>query len=284
VMAYKASAEWQALSDRSRTERVRHLKRIESVWGDLAIAGIEPWHVVEFRDVYAKTPAEANNLIRSLSAMVTWSVPRGWRSDNPCLHVKKLKIGEGWSPWSWDDIEIFRVHGRPHLWHVAALALYTGQRQSDVLAMRWADFEGGLIRVRQGKTKKRLAIAMHKDLKALLDRLPRTGATVLTNSRGQRWTADGFKTSWRTQMDQPEMQRLRKKSLVFHGLRKSAVVFLLEAGCTDAEVAAITGQSRDMVEHYAREVNQRRLAASAVLKWEADDRRSEVPGEAGPES
>jgi len=30
----------------------------------------------------------------------------------------------------------------------------------------------------------------------------------------------------------------------------------VEAGCTDAEVAAIAGQSRDMVEHYARAVNQ----------------------------
>jgi len=59
------------------------------------------------------------------------------------------------------------------------------------------------------------------------------------------------------------------RGLVFHGLRKSAVVFLLEAGCTDAEVSAITGQSRQMVEHYAREVNQNKLAAAAVLKWEA---------------
>ncbi|MGP0042767.1 MAG: hypothetical protein ACLPJW_19035, partial [Rhodomicrobium sp.] len=48
-----------------------------------------------------------------------------------------------------------------------------------------------------------------------------------------------------------------------------AVVFLLEAGGTDAEVSAITGQSRQMVEHYARQVNQKKLAASAVLKWEA---------------
>ena len=47
------------------------------------------------------------------------------------------------------------------------------------------------------------------------------------------------------------------------------MVFLLEAGCTDAEVPAITGQSRAMVEHYARQVNQKRLAAAAVLKWEA---------------
>ena len=229
--------------------------------------------MVEFRDMHAKTPAEANNLVRGLSAMIAWSVPRGWRSDNPCGHVKKLKIGEGWSPWSWDDIEHFRTHARPQMWQAAALALYTGQRLSDVVAMRWHDLDGGLIRVKQGKTKKRLAIAMHKDLKALLQHLPRSGEKVLINSRGGGWTADGFKASWQAQMDEDAMKPLRDKRLVFHGLRKSAVVFLLEAGCTDAEVAAITGQSRDMVEHYAREVNQCRLAASAVLKWEADDRQ-----------
>ena len=65
------------------------------------------------------------------------------------------------------------------------------------------------------------------------------------------------------------MSPMREAGLVFHGLRKSAVVFLLEAGCTDAEVSAITGQSRRMVEHYARQVNQKKLAAAAVLKWEA---------------
>jgi len=51
----------------------------------------------------------------------------------------------------------------------------------------------------------------------------------------------------------------------------SAVVFLLEAGCSDADTAAITGQSRDMIEHYARQVNQKRLAAAAILKWKAAD-------------
>ena len=34
-------------------------------------------------------------------------------------------------------------------------------------------------------------------------------------------------------------------------------------------VSAITGQSREMVEHYALQVNQRKLAAAAILKWEA---------------
>jgi hypothetical protein len=70
-----------------------------------------------------------------------------------------------------------------------------------------------------------------------------------------------------------DMSELRSKRLVIHGLRKSAVVFLLEAGCTDADVSAITGQSREMAEHYAKQVNHRRLAAAAILKWEAAERK-----------
>jgi hypothetical protein len=52
-------------------------------------------------------------------------------------------------------------------------------------------------------------------------------------------------------------------------LRKAAVVFLLEAGCTDAEVSAISGQLREMVEHYAQQANQKKLAVAAILKREA---------------
>lgn len=94
----------------------------------------------------------------------------------------------------------------------------------------------GTISVRQEKTGKELVIPGHRDLQLVLDGIPR---------------------------------RVRDRGLVFHGLRKSAVVMLLEAGCTDAEVAAVTGRSRKMVEHYARQVRQKKLAAAAVLKWEA---------------
>jgi hypothetical protein len=52
-------------------------------------------------------------------------------------------------------------------------------------------------------------------------------------------------------------------------------VCLLEAGCTTAEVASITGQTMEMVEHYAQQVNQRNLARAAILKWELANRRTQ---------
>jgi len=144
-----------------------------------------------------------------------------------------------------------------------------------------SDIADGLIAVRQGKTGKSLLIPIHRRLAAILAGVPRRSVYVLTNSRGLPWTVMGFKASWATELNRPQMKELRERRLVFHGLRKSAVVTLLEAGATDAEVAAITGQSREMVAHYSRQVNQRRLAAKAILKWEAAEQGGK--GSAGDE-
>ncbi len=160
------------------------------------------------------------------------------------------------------------------MWFAAAFALYTGQRQGDVLAMRRASVRDGAITMRQSKTGKTLSIPIHPELQAIMAEMPRKSLHFLTTSGGTPWTQDGFKSSWQAEMDQRVFRPLRARRRVFHGLRKSSVVFLLECGCTTAEVAAISGQSMQMVEHYAQQVNQGKLARAAVLKWsDADARR-----------
>ena len=213
---------------------------------------------------------------------MAWSILRGLRTTNPCREVPKFKTGEGYVAWPRDAIEHFRQHARAELAEAADLALYTGQRLGDVLNMSWRDYIGDQISVKQAKTSKSLGLAIHRDLQTVLDRLlERTGSTlvelwlrnarILLNSRGQPWKT-GFKASWQTQLNRPIMASLRERELVFHGLRKSAVVFLLEAGASTAEVQAITGQSIQMVEHYARQVDQKKLARSAIRKWESAPR------------
>lgn len=291
IVAYQASPEWAALADSTRSDWSRYLGYVKSIWADRNVEALEPKHILALRDTYADMPpappavptkpleeyadrpAAANNLLRSFSAMLAWSIPRGWRADNPCDHVPKFKGGDGYAPWSWEDIALFRKHAAKRFVIAQALALYTGQRLGDVLAMTRSDIKSGLIAVIQEKTGTKLWIPMHRDLKPLLADLVHESVTILVNSDGLPWTKDGFKASWNKQLSIPELSELRTKRLVFHGLRKSAVVFLLEAGCTDAEVSAITGQSREMVEHYAKQVNQRRLAAAAILKWETAERK-----------
>jgi len=53
----------------------------------------------------------------------------------------------------------------------------------------------------------------------------------------------------------------------FHGLRKNAVSALFEAGCTPQEVMAITGHTTlEMINHYGKGANQKRLAQAAMDK------------------
>lgn len=261
ITAWKASPEWKQMADKTRVDWARYCTWIEKSWGHLEVKGIEPKHVLILRDGYSDRPASANNLIRCLSSMMAWSVPRGWRGDNPCREIKPLRGGEGYEPWPWKVIEQAKAVLRADLWWAVALALYTGQRLGDVLAMRWAHISAGKISVVQEKTGKRLLIPIHKDLKAVLDTIPKRAVTILTNKEGQPWQG-GFQATWRK--NKPACAA----GLVFHGLRKSAVVTLLEAGCSTAEVAAITGQSLQMVEHYAKGVAQAKLASAAILRWE----------------
>lgn len=267
---WQASPEWDQMSLRTQKEWARLVRIIVHAWGDLPVANIRASHVLAFRDEFAATPAQANNLLRCLRSMLAWSVPREWRDDVPFDGVDLFSIGEGYAPWPWNVIEAVKqelLNGRVDLWWTIALSLYTGQRKADVLQMRWnAINASGLLAVRQGKTGKSLLIPIHRDLQAVLDTIPRAAVTILTSAEGKPWDpkGEGFNTSFQKHM--PAI--LRERGLVFHGLRKSAVVTLLEAGCTDAEVAAITGQSRQMVEHYSRQVNQEKLARSAMRKWE----------------
>ncbi len=196
IEAYKESPEWRELSARTQVLWKPLLGKIEQSWATLAVRGLEARHVLALRDVYADTPGMANNLIRALSSMLAWSVPRGWRDTNPCTGLRKLKGGEGYMPWSREEIVFFRAKARRDIWHASALALYSGQRLNDVLNMRWSDIKGGLIAVVQQKTGKQLWIPAHEDLRQVLTQVPRTHVNILTNSRGAAWTLDGFKTSW----------------------------------------------------------------------------------------
>lgn len=270
IADYKASPEFKGFSSKTQDVWAFYLKRIDDAWGDLQVRNIESHHIFKLRDRFGATPAAANNLTRALSSLLSWGVPRKYLSLNPCLGLRGLKLKgiKPYDPWPWSAIETLRTVAQPRLWHVAAMALYSGQRQGDVLAMRWTDIEDEQIHVEQSKTGKRLWVPIHKDLREILSALPRSSPFVLTNEHGAPWTESAFKSAWRRLMTDERLADIKSKRLVFHGFRKSAVVMLLEAGCTDAEVSAITGQSRDMVEHYARAVNQRRLAASAILKWE----------------
>lgn len=271
IASYKVSPEFAGKASSTKSLNELHLTAIDDILGAHLVRGLRAKHVLQLRDMFADTPRKADQIVSMLSTIIAWGIPREYADSNPCREITKIYDTDGWVPWDWDDIEYAAQHLKPQLWHVTALALYTGQRLDDTLHMAWNAIRDNEISVRQGKTGKRLWIPLHRDLQAVLEKIPKCSVRIATNSRGQPWSS-GFKASWQNAMNHEDFCEFRERRLVFHGLRKSAVVMLLEAGCTDAEVAAITGQSREMVAHYSIMVNQRRLARVAILKWETANR------------
>jgi len=129
IEAYLKSPEFSDLAGSTKTNYEHYFETIAAAWGNLSVDGLLPAHVLALRDQHRGTPAAANGMLRVLSVLISWSVPRGFRSDNPCSHVRKLKIGDGWAAWPWEMIELVRQVGPAWMWQATALALYTGQRQ-----------------------------------------------------------------------------------------------------------------------------------------------------------
>jgi integrase len=144
-----------------------------------------------------------------------------------------------------------------------ALLFYTGQRIGDVCAMRWTAIKNEKIKVVQQKTGKSLMIRLHADLRAELDRYGKRGLTLLTNAQGGPVSPAQLRRILKVfcaSLGHPELKP--------HGLRKNAVIALLTAGCSVAETAAITGQTYQLVEYYARQIDQERMGEAAILKME----------------
>ncbi|MGB0748943.1 MAG: tyrosine-type recombinase/integrase [Magnetospiraceae bacterium] len=181
--------------------------------------------------------------------------------QSPIHGIKFGKTGE-YQPWPEKTLEHFLENAEPDMRDAAMLAVYTGQRRGDVIAMRWSDIDDDMIRVTQQKTGARLAIPIHPDLADHLPKIQKNAITILSTPIGRQWGANTFAKRFKAETD-----RLGITGLVFHGFRKTATVRLAEAGCSTELIKAITGHTTDaMISYYAKGANQERLARKAIAK------------------
>ena len=126
-----------------------------------------------------------------------------------------------------------------------ALAVYTGQRKSDLVAAR-SHRKNGTIRVVQSKTGEELWIPEHHELAAELGRGVIAHMSLLTTTQGNAFDEVNFGAWFAEAIDEAELP----EGCVLHGLRKTAAQRLADAGCTVDEIKAVTGHTTSrMVEH-----------------------------------
>jgi integrase len=274
LQQYQASQDFLGLADSTRRSYVALIKRIEKKFGDFPLAGLtdRPTRGVfmEWRDKIAASSGrrQADYAWTVLALVLAWADNRGLVLANPCAKGGRLYRGSRIDKiWSDDDEAIFLVRAPADLHLSLMLAIWTGQRQGDLLRLTWKAYDGKHIRLRQSKSNRRVLIPVGAPLKAMLDATPRTSPVILLNSDGQPWTSDGFRASWRKACAVAGIV-----GLTFHDLRGTAVTRLAIASCTDIEIATLTGHSLKDVHaildaHYLN--RDPALAESAVRKLES---------------
>lgn len=262
---YLDSGEFRKLAPGSQGVYRRFVGMAVKVFGDYRPDDITMPVIVALRDKLADTPAKANQLMKVLRLIFGWGIPRGLVKTNPAdfrhTSIKAFEIGEH-SPWPEAEIERFVTNCKPELAWVTLGALYLGQRIGDTIEMGWNDIDNGRIAVTQEKTGKALMVPIHPDMARLLDVIPRRSVRIFTTSTGRVWTYENWQRSALR-----ERQKFGLGHLTTHGLRKNAVCRLLYAGCSAAEVGSITGQTQQMVDHYAKQIEQEKLAQVAMTKY-----------------
>ncbi|HEV7455156.1 MAG TPA: tyrosine-type recombinase/integrase [Roseococcus sp.] len=267
IRAFEGSPEYAAKAASTRQNYAIYLKPWAKV-GHLRARDIRRTHVLTIRDAIAASrgPGAATAFVRTTGALFSWAIDREWVEVNPAARIKALPGGHH-RPWS--DAEAAQAgDGLPeHLRRVALLAGAIGQRRGDLCRLTWAAYDGQAIRLTQQKTGEKLVLTLPPDLCAELDGWKRqaTAITILTNARGQPWTAPHLSREIKR-----ATEALGLHGLKLHGLRRRVAVRIANAGGTMHEIASVTGhRSLSMVQEYTRGADQERLAAGALERIKA---------------
>jgi integrase len=263
---YQRDAKFKKRSEGTQTTYLVYMKVIVKALGMAEVNAIERRDIRLLLDTMADRPSAANMTLIVLRNLFAYATAREWLKINPVIGVEKTEeADEEHEPWSEDLLALALAD--PEVRFPVALLYYTAQRIGDVCKMRWDDITDGYLYVMQekGQGKVELDIKLHRDLLVILAEMPRTGVTILTDPKGAPVKSKTLRS---------QLQRWAGKQgheIVPHGLRKNAVIALLEAGCTTVETSAISGQSLRVVEYYARRRNVRRIGTKAVAKWEGTE-------------
>lgn len=242
VIAFQNSEEFRKLKPRTQSDYADHIGHILAAFADLPIPALEERGMrkvfTDWRDSMAATPRRADMRISALSRMLNYAIDQEIIAVNKAQGIGKLSDGTRrdviWTP---EQLDRFIGNAPQCLSEAVQLALWTGQRQGDLLALTWNAWDGRIISLRQAKGGKRVRIVANEPLKAMLDAMPRKAVTILTNGRGLPWGSGfgGYFRKWQN--------RLGVTGVTFHDLRGTFITNAYEEGYSIKQISEASGHS-----------------------------------------
>lgn len=274
IAKFKGSVEFTRLRASTQREYERLLASAENAYGDLPIGAFSDprtrGEFLEWRDRIAAEGKlrEAENRLTVLARVLAWGVDRGMYSVNPLAKWGRTYDSDRsdmiWEP---SHVEAFAAVASDEMLLALYVALYTGQRQGDLLKLTWTNYVRGELQLRQSKGRRHVVVPCITLLRTMLDELKERGRTsthILTAARGQPWKKRHFSSVFKATCD-----RAGIVGLTFHDLRGTAITTLADAGCTEMQIASITGHSLKSVheileKYWSRTATQSRAAMAKL--------------------
>lgn len=265
IADFKASGEFNALSSDSKDEYRTYLDLIGQRFGDAPLGVFEKRQtrkrIKAWRDTMKDTPRKADYALQTMIRLLYYGVDQGDLTNNVAARIKRIYSADR-SDIIWEADELARLCARQHKAFCAAvdIACMTGLRRADLVRITWSADKGSHLEWTTQKTGAPVLIPILPQLRAVLDSLPRTAVTILTNSKGRPWKPSGLDTA---------IQRARDKAGIkgktLHDMRGTAVTFLCLGGLSDEEVGEIVGwDPKDVARIRRRYVNGERIMRATV--------------------
>lgn len=216
----------------------------------------------------AKTPATLNRYMVAMAAVFTWAIeerlaPRGW--VHPCRGIKRLAEPDGRVRFLDDEersrlFEASRASGYPRLYALVLMAMLTGARKGELLALQWrqVDLNAGIATLGKTKNGDRRTLVLLPDLVEVLRPFEGAGDRFVFGSVRSRYQQPtSIDSAWRDALARSGVRNFR-----FHDLRHCCASYLAQAGTALNVIAEILGHRKlDMSRRYAHLTTQTKAKA-----------------------
>jgi integrase len=224
------------LAPRTARDYARHLTHLKARFGHRIASELKPRDFGEFIQEKAGKRGEVQRVrqLAVLSAAFTQAVSFWYILERNILRdVKRPKRPPRDRLVEEHEFEAVRAQAPLRVKLMMDLAVRLGQRQGDLLDLKWADLKDGWVHVHQQKTGKRLAIEITPELKRIFGKcwlLPNRSEYVITRKIGGRYTSEGFRALWQRTINR--YVRRGGTRFTFHDLRS-----LCATRCETPEIA-----------------------------------------------